>query len=63
VARRSDHDEVWFHTDCWAETCRSDQQDYERRVQELGLGALLAPYRIVPAPRSEVDRAAVACPA
>jgi hypothetical protein len=36
--------DAWFHADCWAEACSSEQEDYERQVACRGLVALLAPY-------------------
>ena len=36
--------DAWFHADCWAEVCSSEQANYERQVACRGLVALLAPY-------------------
>jgi hypothetical protein len=37
-------EQAWFHEDCWAQVCGAEQHEYERRIQEDGLAALLAPY-------------------
>jgi hypothetical protein len=42
-------EEAWFHEDCWAQVCSAEQDDYERRIRENGLAALLAPYLCAPA--------------
>ena len=34
----------WFHPDCWARVLADEQQEYRRKVAELGLSALIAPY-------------------
>ena len=44
VARQGDDADDWFHPDCWAEVCISEQADYERQVETDGVQALLAPY-------------------
>jgi hypothetical protein len=44
VARPGAHEDAWYHPDCWARVCTSEQEKYERRVESGGLAALLAPY-------------------
>ncbi|HEU4513639.1 MAG TPA: hypothetical protein VFR87_11095 [Nocardioidaceae bacterium] len=44
VARQGGGEDAWYHADCWAEVCTSEQEKYERQVQNVGLTALLAPY-------------------
>jgi len=44
VARAEGEETTWFHADCWVEVCGSEQAEYERRIQESGLAALLDPY-------------------
>lgn len=35
-----------FHDDCWAAVLADGQRDYERRIHEEGMDAILAPYLI-----------------
>jgi hypothetical protein len=44
-------DAAWYHPDCWAEVCSSEQEKYERQVQAVGISALLEPY--VPGGRAQ----------
>lgn len=44
VARPGRDQEDWYHPDCWADVCSSEQERYERQVESVGLAALLAPY-------------------
>lgn len=44
VARPCAGEAAWYHPDCWAEACASEQENYERAVRAVGLEALLAPY-------------------
>ena len=44
VARPGQGGDAWYHPDCWADVCTSEQEKYERQVQSTGLTALLAPY-------------------
>ena len=44
IARPGATENAWYHADCWAEVCRSEQQKYEEQVRDAGLAALLAPY-------------------
>ena len=44
VARPCAGEAAWYHPDCWAEACASEQENYERQVRAVGLEALLAPY-------------------
>lgn len=44
MARRGAAPDSWFHEDCWAERCHSEQERYEQLVESVGLPALLAPY-------------------
>ncbi len=37
-----------FHDDCWAAVLADGQRDYERRIREEGMDAILAPYLIRP---------------
>ncbi len=46
VARPGAAEDAWYHPDCWAELCSSEQQRYETEVRDSGLAALLAPYLI-----------------
>jgi hypothetical protein len=44
VGRQGRGDDTWYHPDCWAEVCTSEQEKYEQQVESVGLSALLAPY-------------------
>jgi hypothetical protein len=44
VIAPADGEDGWFHTDCWAEVCSAQQEEYRQSVQRLGLAALIAPY-------------------
>jgi hypothetical protein len=44
VARIGETEDAWFHPDCWAEVCSSEQEQYEREVESAGISALLQPY-------------------
>jgi len=44
VARPGAGEDAWYHPDCWAEVCTSEQENYERQVRAVGLEALFAPY-------------------
>lgn len=49
AARRGSEGDSWYHPDCWAELCASEQEKYAQEVESSGLVALLAPY-ITPRP-------------
>ncbi len=61
VARPGGGADAWYHADCWEEVCTSEQQTYEREVQDVGLAALLAPY-ISSAPVGAPHEVAFAAP-
>ena len=44
VSRPGAGENTWYHPDCWAELCTSEQERYEKQVRDSGLSALLAPY-------------------
>jgi hypothetical protein len=61
VARPGRGEDAWYHPDCWAEVCTSEQERYERSVQSSGLSALLAPYLSV-APAAPAEQVTVGGP-
>ncbi|HEX6248227.1 MAG TPA: hypothetical protein VFZ64_10180 [Nocardioidaceae bacterium] len=44
TARRGSGEDAWYHPDCWVEVCATEQENYQREVESVGLAALLAPY-------------------
>ena len=54
VARPAAAEDAWYHQDCWAELCSSEQQRYETEVRDSGLAALLAPYLVTRQPAAGV---------
>lgn len=44
VSRPGATESEWYHPDCWAAVCSSEQKKYEEQVRDDGLSALLAPY-------------------
>ena len=56
VGRPGADDDAWYHPDCWAEACASEQENYERQVRAVGLEALLAPDVALPVARDFVEQ-------
>ncbi|HLN76991.1 MAG TPA: hypothetical protein VK204_08075 [Nocardioidaceae bacterium] len=58
VSRPGAGENTWYHPDCWAALCSSEQERYEKQVRDTGLSALLAPYVHV-APAEAAQRTTV----